>query len=122
MSTLTDADLMAEGLSTDMLAGFRAQMKQPARAVLWPDHFQGPRIDKFVEGCRIAKNVAAYQRGRGRARRTIRAEERRTQGMMTVMSVCTAAERRAEQLEALRAVLAFGLKLDAEARAAQVAS
>ncbi len=105
MSTLTDKTLFEQGLSSDEIEGFRTYMRQPHLPPIWPEHFRGARIEAFDRGVDIAKMVLQHQRITAARRRVHRLKQRKTDGMMDVLSPQDFAGRRAEQLDALRFTL-----------------
>lgn len=94
------------GLGSDGVSGFEAQVLNGSdtRPAAWPEHFTGLRIDRFMEGAEIARRWLFLRQAAGRARRKVRAEERRGQGMMTVLAA-TGADLVEEQREDLRRVM-----------------
>lgn len=95
------------GLNTDGVSGFEAQIKcrKLKIEVVWPEHLQGNRVADFRRGSAIARAWMNMRKGVATARRQIRHEERKTIGLMSVLSATTAAELKAEQIETLKEVM-----------------
>lgn len=93
-------------LNTDGQNGFLAQAASGLTTcmVRWPDHLTGKRFLDFSDGSRLAREWLTYRKGYGKARRSRRAKDFKECGATTCL-LPRPAERRAEQLEGLRAVL-----------------
>ena len=103
------------GLNSDGVSGFEAQVatgKLRLEAV-WPAHLTGKRVDDFRRGSELARAWMNMRKGVASARRSVRAEERRTIGIMYVYAATTAAELKQEQLEALKMVVKTSRDVDA---------
>lgn len=106
MNLLTAQDLFAVGLNTDGISGFEAQvaLKTTRYCAFAPEYFVGLRIEKFDEGASLARAWMSQRKGTGIARRKNRLEERKAGGFITTIRPRGNAERRTEQLQALKSV------------------
>lgn len=105
MSAFTSRELAEHAeLNTDGMAGFEAQIaiKTFKRAVVWPEHLVGKRVDDFRYGSEVARAWMAMRRGVGTARRQYRQRELKEIGIMTVLRADSAADHKAEQVKYLR--------------------
>lgn len=111
---LTTKDLYEIGrLNTDEVAGFQAQLSSGRSKLeaLWPEHLKGKRVDDFRRGSSFARDWLAIRRAYAKARRSARMRDFRTIGMTTTF-LPEHAERKEEQLEALRTVTKHHNKRD----------
>lgn len=115
MSAFTTQELAEHaGLNSDGMAGFEAQVafRTAKREVVWPEHLRDKRVDDYRRGSAIARAWMAMRRGVGTHRKSYRREELNNFGIMTVLSPCNAADRKAEQIETLKQVAEFQKKVD----------